>query len=698
MKLGLNLQGWMIAGLVSMTASLFAAPPETPVDKLIAAENGAKNLQSAPFVDDLAFLRRLTVDLIGRIPTEEEIQAYLKLPATERRTKSIDRLLADPRLADRWTVFFADMLRIRSNADGGQQLIAFVHRSIQDGMPYDLMCKQLISANGKAGKTPEIGFILGDNADPLALAGVTSQVFMGIRIACAQCHDHPHDVWTRKQFYGFAAYFGKTRRVESQLTKAVYTTEQDQTLVLWPPADPGFEGKRDPVKPEFPFVLASADQSTAYIAKLTQLRSAPKGRKATGPSLDELLADAGEKVVKTASGTLPDGLDIAGEAKREAAKLNIKDDLYRASEYRRQLADLVTSPRNRYFSESFVNRMWKELVGRGFVEPIDDFSKDNSPSHPKALALLADEFVGSGFDVRSLLRTIVSSQPYQRGRVSHVDEATRQAAEEAFVSTPMRRMISEALYDSVVLAGHLSTVKYPPGANLKTIKTLVRIPLDADKKQLASLKGSKPGAGMKPQVMAVPGGYDLETSIELNFDELLKAKDDEVKVDKMAVMSKEELEAMQMTKQNTQMPRYIERFVDTQVDDNPVFSSSMRMASPADPSHFLRVFGQPSRQDLGDHRDDSASMRQALMMLNGKLTHEAARVGDFEPIYALLVGEMADLAKAVRLAYREILTREPSADEIAEAKSIIADAESPREGMSDLRWVLLNCHEFRFLQ
>jgi hypothetical protein len=261
-------------------------------------------------------------------------------------------------------------------------------------------------------------------------------------------------------------------------------------------------------------------------------------------------------------------------------------------------------------------------------------------------------------------------------------------------------MMSEAMYDSIVQAGHLFEDKYPAGANPRTIRTLVRIPLDPEPGKLASIKPGEPeNPAMKPQVMVAQStGYDLESSIEINFAELLKDKGEDVELDKMKVMSNEELEAMRMTPQAGPRRRYVERFVETTIDDNPQFASAMRMASPADPSHFLRVFGQPSRVELGDHRDDSASMRQALMMLNGKLTHEAARVGEFEPMYPLVVGPKADLAKAIRLAYREILTREPSADELADARTIISGAENPREGMADLRWVLLNCHEFRFLE
>jgi hypothetical protein len=123
----------------------------------------------------------------------------------------------------------------------------------------------------------------------------------------------------------------------------------------------------------------------------------------------------------------------------------------------------------------------------------------------------------------------------------------------------------------------------------------------------------------------------------------------------------------------------------------------MKMASPAPVGHFLRVFGQTDRSTLDEKRDPSPSMRQALMMLNGKITHEASRVGDLEPMYKLLTGAAPNLDEAVKLAYMEILTRRPKAEELAEAKQMLGEAATPLDGMADLRWVLLNCHEFRFL-
>jgi len=204
---------------------------------------------------------------------------------------------------------------------------------------------------------------------------------------------------------------------------------------------------------------------------------------------------------------------------------------------------------------------------------------------------------------------------------------------------------------------------------------------------------------MKTAGTATRAGYKLEEAIELDFAALLKP-DDEVKIDRMQVKTAEELEAERMAMERVvSRPgmKYETKIVKRTIDDNPRFSSSLRMASPAPIGHFVRVFGQTSRNDLGEARNQTPSMRQALMMLNGRLTHEASRVGDLEPIHKYLAGKQPRLDQAVKFAYREILTREPSADEMANAMDILQGAKTATDGMADLRWVLLNSNEFRFL-
>ncbi|MDP7106087.1 MAG: DUF1549 domain-containing protein [Roseibacillus sp.] len=224
------------------------------LDDILRRENLGEDVITTPVISDRTFLRRATLDLIGRIPTMKEVALYEGW-GKDRRGKLIEKLCEHPRFADRWTIFLADMLRIRSNVTGGNQLLAYVNKSIEQGKPYDIMVRELIGSSGKPGSNPAVGYILGDNTDPMELAATTSQVFLGVRIGCAQCHDHPFDDWEQKDFYELAAFFGKTRQVRSRQRNQVYTTEGHEMMVLWPPEDKVEDDQRKPVNPRFPFAL-----------------------------------------------------------------------------------------------------------------------------------------------------------------------------------------------------------------------------------------------------------------------------------------------------------------------------------------------------------------------------------------------------------------------------------------------------------
>jgi len=701
------------AAVALWAAPAHAAPPAPPdpaavaraADKLLAGENAAQaKTLDAGAVGDLPFLRRVSLDLNGRIPTDAEVQKYLAWPAAERRAKAIDEYMGREQFADRWAIFYGDLLRVRYNEDGGPALQAFIHEAVRTNMPYDVLTRRLLAAAGRANSQPETGFLLGDSADPYALTGVLSQVFMGVRISCAQCHDHPFDTWTRVQFYDLAAYFGKTQRVEHRIKMqilGIFLNERTETVIMWPPEDKAKGQPRKAVKAAFPYQLDPADG--AHVARFKGLRdwqAAEAKAKATkvGTTVDDLLDGA------KAGGNPTDPLDVTAEAKAGIRKIDLQGDLYRSSVLRRELADSVTNPRNRFYSRAMVNRVWAELIGRGFVNPVDDFRNDNPPSHPKVLDYLADEFVASGYDFKFLVGAVVRTAAYQKAHLTGSESVPdRLAAEKAFTAAAARRMGSESLFDSIVQAGHLFTPKHRPGENLTTVVSFERVAIgakeDPKKPSLGKPKLGGDTMGAMPG-KAMGGGYDLERGIEVDFKDALKKRDG-LDIDKMQAKSAEELEAESMMKGGMLPPgqrmKYETREVRTKVDDNPRFTSSMRMASPAPAGHFLRVFGQTDRGALDERRDHSPSMRQALMMLNGKLTNEAARVGPLEPVAKLIAGEKADVDAALKLVYREALTREPTADETAAAKEIIGAAATPADGLADLRWALFNSNEFRFI-
>ena len=676
------------------------------VDGLLAKRNAAaeKPLKQAGQIDDLTFLRRATIDLIGRIPTHAEILKFQKWPVAERRAKGIDSLLADPRFADRWTVFLSDILRIRSNATGGNSLLAYIHQALEQNRPWDQLAREMISANGTTGNAPAVGFILGEDADPMSLAAATAQMFLGVRMQCAQCHNHPFDVWKQKQFYELATYFGKTRRIENQFSRRVYTTEADATTVLWPP-ERRKSKVRNPVLPKFPIELDEYATVPEFIKRFEAKRARLQVVAAGGQklkSIDDLLASVNpNKAFNPEKGF---GRDVTEEVRAAARALDVKGDLYRQSKDRATLAKLIANPYNRYFARNMVNRMWAELIGKGFYEPIDDFQ--DIVVHPETLDHLCDEFVASGYDLKALMKMIVNSKVYSQ---NHLDPELplleRQAAEKNFTAAPTRRMVSEALYDSVVIAGHLSSYKWPAGANIRTYTERVRV-ADGVVEGGPAVPAPAPGANPDPNMMAMParGGYSLEAQIALNFDDLLQS---ELRKDlsMMKRMADTDLEAEKRRREeaaNRPTPtgprmkyKYIK--VERKMDDNPRFGSTMRMATPAPPAHFLRVFGQPGRESLGEFRDNTPSMRQQLMMLNGKAIHEASRVGPMEPMWKYLAGKKQNIDKAIDLAYFEIYTRLPRADERAMAREIIGTGKPALDGMADLRWALLNSNEFRYL-
>ena len=688
--------GLVCAGLaVSVSA-------RTSIDRHLSVDNKSRELGeiiSGQPLDDLAYLRKATVDLIGRIPTFSEIEQYQSWPKSKRRGLLLDRLFEDKGVADRWTIFYADLLRIRSRAEGGNRLLAYVHQSIENNRPWDEMARELIAASGSSGNTPSVGFLLADDSDPMTMAGATAQVFLGVRMACAQCHNHPFDKWRQKQFYELASFFGKTKQVESRLSKKTYVTEGDEMKVLWPP-ERRKPKERFPVAPKFPFPVEDFSVKPDYLKRLEALRAGEAialNKHKESEALDALIdSSGGQKGLGI--GVEPVALSVGKQSKEDIRKLDVKGDLYRKSELRRQLAEHVTGPQNRYFARNMVNRIWAELMGRGFYRPIDDFQGE--VTHPRTVDYLCDEFIANGYDLNHLIRLILESDAYAKTALnSDVELADKESSQAAFASGIKRRMLSEVLYDSVVVAGHLQEYKWPKGANVREVERRVRVALDPAPGEEVELElETKPGDEKMASKKPVANPYNLEEVISLNFDQLVKSELDR-DIGMMKAKSDQEIEAERMAemarKKKSVRRRYTYETVVDKVDDNPKFSSSMRMSTPAAPTHFLRVFGQPSRDGLGEFREHTPSMRQALMMLNGKVTHEAARVGPFEPMHRLLVGKNKNLAKAIDLAYLEILTRKPSDEERAEAKAVLGQA--PLDGMSDLRWALLNSHEFRYL-
>ena len=460
--------------------------------------------------------------------------------------------------------------------------------------------------------------------------------------------------------------------------------------VLWPPEDKAEPEKRKPVEPKFPFQVNDFKSKPEYIKRFEAIKviREKKITKDDGSASLDALLDAVEPNVGRPSDP------VLEEAKKESRKLDVHGELYRASELRKQLADLITDPRNDYFARAFVNRVWAELIGRGFVEPLDNFSDYNGMHHPSTLDFLAQEFIASGYDFRTLVRIITHSDAYRRSTLpADTSLELREKSEKNFSASPARRMIGEVLYDSIVVAGHLEDFKWPKGANKKEVSREIRVA--TGEYTIVKNEGAAAPAMMEEKKISMRNdGYDLESSLQIDFNSVLSSEE-QTELISMRKMSDEQIKAQEMAAMKMEEERKVMKYktetITETIDDNPRFNSAMRMATPAPPAHFLRVFGQPSRVGLGEFRDEASSLRQQLMMLNGRMTHEASRVGTLEPLHRLL---KKDQDLAIDWAYQEILTRLPTSEEKSDARVIVNKS---TDGMADLRWALLNSNEFRFI-
>ena len=378
-------------------------PPANFIDEHAFAKMRQMGVAPAPPADDGAFLRRLFVDLGGRVPTAEEAAAFLADPAPDKRAAAIDRVLASDdyatAFADKWVVLLRSNREVAGLATTNT-LHQWLRQAFADNMPYDRFVREILTATGASGEHPAVGwwrsqqsFNNPDFATNAAervkdAAEDTAMLFLGQRIACAKCHQHPFDRWSQADYHGFAAFFA---RVQSKPAVGL--------------AAPRLVHARG---------LARLDHPST---------GAAVGPRPLGGEPVDVPADEDPRV---------------------------------------RLAAWLTAPDNPFFARAIVNRMWAHFFGRGLVDPEDDMRETNPPSNPSLLDALATDFTTHGFDLRHLARTICRSATYQCG--STPDESNRDDVRNFSRHLP-RRLKAEVLLDAIdALAGTRTTFNDVPAA------------------------------------------------------------------------------------------------------------------------------------------------------------------------------------------------------------------------------------------
>lgn len=321
------------------------------VDQHVFAKLRRLRILPSPICDDHVFVRRAFLDSIGRAPTAAEAQGFVHDTQPDKRAHLVDQLLTRPEFADFWALKFADILRAEEKVldpRGVELFHAWIRDGVSSGLPIDQFVRQLVTGTGNTFEHPEANFYRA-NRDPDTRGESTARLFLGTRLQCAKCHNHPFDRWTQDDYYQWSSLF-------SQIDYELGENERKDKLD----------------KNEF------AGEQIVLVAKKDEVRNPTT--KAIAPP--KFLGGA-------------ELADLAREHRLGA------------------VADWLTAPENELFVKSQANFVWYHMLGQGLVDPIDDFRLTNPASNPPLLDALAAHFVANRFDLRQLIRAIMLSHTYQ---------------------------------------------------------------------------------------------------------------------------------------------------------------------------------------------------------------------------------------------------------------------------------------------
>jgi Protein of unknown function (DUF1549)/Protein of unknown function (DUF1553) len=370
-----------------------STPTLTPsqIDALILKGLAANGTPVSELTNDEEFIRRIYLDLLGRLPQPGAIREFLASRVKNKRALLIDSLLTNPDFAENWARYWRDVVSYRSPNENDRNVNYPLFETWLTGQfaankPWDEIATAIITASGRNDENGATAFALAEETSPVEMAGEVSRVFMGVQIQCAQCHDHPSDPWKRQQFHEFAAFFSgmKSKRVEKQ--------EKGKPAVF----------------------MISSEGPTHY--SMPDLKN-PEKKISVSPRF------------------------FLNEAPKVSEQV-------KADERLKLVARYITDPENPWFPRAFINRVWYALMGEGFYNPVDDLGPTRTANSPEVLDLVADQWVQGGFDIRWLFRTILNTEAYQRASRSTNTAAGRTP----FASNVPSRLRADQIFDALTHA------------------------------------------------------------------------------------------------------------------------------------------------------------------------------------------------------------------------------------------------------
>ncbi|MBK8976961.1 MAG: DUF1549 domain-containing protein [Planctomycetes bacterium] len=660
------------------------------IDAAVEQDLRAHDLTPNPTVDDATFVRRTWLRIGGRAPTLAETRAFLDDRGPDKRTRLVDDLLASPAHQSRMVNFWADLLRAKTRLvrqTSGEPFLDFIRRSVADNVPYDSFVRAMLTAEGPAHARDNgaTGYLMRDLGMPHDSMANTARVFLGTRIECAQCHDHPFDdAWTQRRFFELSAFQGGLRYTdiglfETELGKRLLASARDLA------GEYGDAGQRALRRFGQQLAVGISGSGAAAVALPDdyQYEDAKPGSFVTAQVPFGQLADVPEphRLGRLELRRLPP------LARRGAIP-------YADVDSRAAFARWLTSDDNPRFAAVIAARMFALAMGRGPLEPVDDLHDDTVFPNPALWSALEGTMRAVRYDLRQFERILYRTRLYQRTAAAPPeggDEPFR------FQGPAIQRLGAEQLWDSLLtlaLDDPDATIA-PPGARAE--------PVYARFEEIANLSDTELAARLEREVLRYADPEEYRRVVARERREQLAAQQELSRQQREALREQAAplLKALRDARRR-QDQREVARIaaelaaLRQQAAGGPAgarraLARASELPSPAPDGHLLREFGQSDRETIEAANRD-ATVPQALRLLNGFVDEQLA-----DPSTALsrALAACSRPEDVVETAFLCILQRSPAPDEL---RTWLPDLRADRAAaLGDLVWTLVNSHEFRFI-
>ncbi len=405
------------------------------------------HLPPSPPCDDATFLRRSFLDVTGTLPSPEEAVAFLADTNPDKRSKLIDALLERPEYVDHWTLQLCDIFQNRRERDhdargakGVRSFQAWLRQQVAANRHWDDLTRDVLLAKGDTVHQPQVGYFVApisekQNVEESDLGDSVAMAFLGSRIGCARCHNHPLEKYTQDDYYHFAAFFSRVvmKRPNGDTggptTLAVSSRDEDQ-------------------------IDRQISETGRNLIDATSTAAAEKDEEArkAGAKVEEFerrLLDLNNQLAEAHKRLPGVGQPRTGKTMAPQQLDGTKVEWSPGQDPRESLVAWMTNPKNENFSGNMVNRLWKHFMGVGLVEQVDDLRSSNPPSNPQLWKALNQEFVTHQFDLKHVMRLILNSRTYQLSS----DTLAQNEQDHRFYSHYFaRRLPAEALSDAISAA------------------------------------------------------------------------------------------------------------------------------------------------------------------------------------------------------------------------------------------------------